>query len=121
MSARLWRLALPFYWALLAFSTHYPSVYIPTNITYRDKVVHCCAFGGLAFLYWQFAETRKRPLTSTFVWSAAVVLLAYAAIDEYTQQFFGRDTDILDFLADLIGVTSMLTVLEWRRRRPSRS
>lgn len=118
---RLARLALPVYWVVLAFATHYPRVSIPTNVSHRDKVIHLTAFGLLAYLSWKFAETRQRPLAPHFVWTAAAVLLAYAGLDEYTQQFVGRDTDPLDFLANTIGITVVLAVLEVLRRRATSS
>ncbi len=108
--------ALPAYCVLLFVATHYPRVRIPGEIPNSDKAVHFTVFGLLAFLYWHFAAAR-RLLGARFAWVSAGVLVAYAAVDEYLQQFFGRDTDIVDFAANTAGILAVLTALELRRRR----
>jgi VanZ family protein len=112
--------ALPAYWCLLFVATHYPRVRIPGEIPNSDKVVHFTVFGLLAFLYWRFAEARG-PLGSRFVWASAGVLVAYAALDEWLQQFFGRYTDIVDFAANTAGILAVLAALELRRRHGQRT
>lgn len=107
--------ALPAYWVLLFISTHYPRVSIPGEIPQSDKLVHFTAFGLLAFLYWRFARAL-RPPGARSVWVSGVVLIAYAALDEYLQQFFGRFTDLMDFLANTAGIVTVLAALEVRRR-----
>lgn len=116
---RLAENALPVYWVVLATATHYPTVRIPTTITHRDKVVHFVAFGLLAVLTWWFVRARW-TVGSRFVWWAAAGLVAYAAIDEYLQQFVGRHTDIWDFVANCAGITVALVVLEIQRLRSGR-
>jgi VanZ family protein len=107
------RIALPIYWVLLFVATHYPRVRIPGEIPQSDKVVHFAAFGVLAFLYWHFARARG----AAFVWTSAAILIAYAALDEYLQQFFDRHTDLMDFVANTLGVVAVLGALELHRRR----
>ncbi|HWO25725.1 MAG TPA: VanZ family protein [Kofleriaceae bacterium] len=109
------QIALPVYWLLLFVATHYPRVQIPGEIPHSDKLVHFMAFGVLALLYWQFARVR-RGVGPRLVWSSAAVLLAYAALDEYLQQFVGRFTDVLDFVADAAGIVAVLAILELHRR-----
>jgi VanZ family protein len=110
------RIALPVYWLALLAATHYPRVRIPGEIPSSDKMVHFAAFGILAFLFWRFMAARPRPLTAGSVWRAAAALTAYAALDEYTQQFVGRDTDLVDWFANMAGIACVLAVLEIRRR-----
>jgi len=110
-------IALPVYWLALAAATHYPRVRIPGEIPNSDKAVHFAAFGLLALLLWRFMAARARPLTAAAVWIAAAVLIAYAALDEYTQQFVGRYTDLADWIADVAGIAGVLAALEIRRRR----
>lgn len=107
--------ALPAYWIALFIATHYPRVTIPEQVPGNDKLVHFTAFGLLAFLRWRF-ELARRPITARFVWTSGVVLIAYAAVDEYLQQFVGRFTDPLDFLANAVGIVTVLTALELHRR-----
>jgi VanZ family protein len=110
------RIALPVYWIALFAATHYPRVPMPDEIPDSDKAIHFAAFGVLALLYWRFLAARGRPLTAASVWIAALVLVAYATLDEYTQQFVGRYTDLADWIANLAGVLGVLAVLEIRRR-----
>ena len=111
------RIALPVYWLVLALATHYPSVRVPGEVPKSDKIVHFVAFGLLAALFWQWMRARSRPLTASSVWIAALVLVSYATLDEYTQQFVGRDTDIWDWAANISGITCALVLGEIRRRR----
>ena len=108
-------IALPAYWVALFIATHYPRVKIPDQLPGKDKLVHFTAFGLLAFLRWRF-ELARRPISTRFAWITAVVLIAYAAFDEYVQQFVGRFTDPLDFLANASGIIVILAVLELHRR-----
>jgi len=110
------QIALPIYWVTLFALTHYPRVHIPGAFSYRDKVAHVTAFALLAALWWWFWQTR-RALGSRFVAVSAAVLIGYAALDEYLQQFVGRDTDLADWIADVAGIAVALAVLELRRRR----
>jgi VanZ family protein len=110
------RVALPVYWSALLLATHYPRVRIPGEIPSSDKLVHFLAFGILALLFWRFLTARARPPTAATVWIAAAVLVPYATLDEYTQQFVGRYTDLMDWIANVAGVVSTLAALELRRR-----
>jgi VanZ family protein len=113
-NARAWRFALPVCWLALAAVTHYPQVRIPGEDT--DKVVHFVAFALLAVLFWMFFAAGKRALAPWFVAAAAVVLVAYASIDEYTQRFVGRDSNWSDWVANLAGIGFALLGLELHRR-----
>jgi VanZ family protein len=118
MRGRRWFLiALPVYWCALAALTHYPRVRIPGEIPSSDKIVHFTAFGLLAFLFWQFRVARDTPLRAGFVWIAGCVLVAYATVDEFTQDLVGRYSDIVDWGANVAGILCTLAVLELRRRR----
>jgi VanZ family protein len=85
-----------------------------------DKLAHTVAFALLAFLFWRFWETFRRPLTPRAVWVMAAILTVYAGLDEYTQQFVGRGTDPVDWLCNVGGMGATLAVLEWRRRTTPR-
>lgn len=111
-------IALPVYWIALFTATHYPRVYVPDQLPQSDKLIHFTAFGILAWLFWRFMQAR-RPLGDRFVWASAALLIPYAGIDEYVQQFFGRFTDVADFGANTAGIVCVLLVLELVRRRRS--
>jgi VanZ family protein len=110
---RAFRIALPVYWLLLATATHYPQVQIPGEVPHSDKLLHFAAFGALAFLFSQVVRARVR--------TSGAILIAYAALDEWSQQFVGRSTELMDFIANVAGVVAVLAAVEvyrrWRARR----
>jgi len=112
-----YRRALPAYWLSLFCLTHLPKLEMPVRFRGGDKLAHVAAFGLLAFLFWRFAETLRRPLSARFAWIAGGCLAAYAAADEYLQQFVGRSADVVDWLCDLIAIGLVLAGLECCRRR----
>lgn len=111
------RVALPLYWIALFASTHYPTVQLPDQVPSNDKIIHFTAFGVLAALVWLFLRARARGATAKTAWLAALALVPYATLDEYTQQFVGRDTDIADWIANISGITCALVICELVRRR----
>ena len=117
--ARWYRRALPTYWVFLFCVTHFPKLSFgaraPKNI---DKAAHFIAFTLLAFVFWRFNQSFGRPLSARFVWFAAPILIAYAALDEYLQRFVRRSPNIIDWLWDSAGIVAVLIWLEIRRRRP---
>src|SRR5262245_50331038 len=114
---RRWYLRiLPAYWIFLFLATHLPGLKLG-GPEQSDKLTHFIAFAILAFLFWRACESASRSLGPRFVWTALPILIAYAGMDEYLQQFVGRGSDWQDFAANTVGIVAMLTVLEWRRRR----
>lgn len=114
---RTWyRRALPAYWIFLFCVTHFPELDLSGAPVPSDKFVHFVAFAILAFLYWRFVESFDRPLDGRFFWGALVILSAYAAIDEYLQEFVGRSADLGDWLANVTGIAAVLAILEALRR-----
>lgn len=109
---RRWYLqCLPAYWVFLFLATHFPKLELRGAPPSSDKVLHFVAFGGLAFLFWRFLEAQGTRMTPSAVAFSSVVLVIYAAIDEYLQQFVGRSTDLEDFLADVGGIAIVLAVM----------
>ena len=83
-----------------------------------DKVVHFAAFYGLTLL-----GAAAYPRARDIVW-LVVGLAAYGALIEVLQPLppFGRDRDVLDWVADIAGVVLALIpflVAHWRSRRAS--
>ncbi len=100
--------ALVVYWILLFIATHYPRVRIPGELPHSDKLVHFAAFGLLALVFWFAMRPR--------VWVAAAILIPYAGLDEWLQQYVGRFTDLMDFIANTAGIVAVLAALELHRR-----
>ncbi len=114
-----YRRILPAYWIFLLFGTHLPNLRLTIGPDAKGWSVHVGGFGLLAFLFWRFVETFRRPLSGRFVWIAGAGLVVYAGLDEYLQQFTQRSTNIADWLCNVVAIVAVLGVLEWQRRRRS--
>lgn len=114
---RHWYLRIfPAYWIFLALMTHLPRPRIPGAIPYQDKWLHLLAFGMLAFLGLRFRQSWKSPPSARLRWKAAVVLIAYASLDELTQQFVGRQTAWSDWIANAAGIVTVLVITYYLER-----
>jgi len=75
-----------------------------------DKLVHAIMMGGLAgavmFDYERDGVRRAQRLTPKVVRTVVLCMAFFCAIDEWAQgeMGLGRSTDILDLLADWVGV-----------------
>ncbi len=116
-TAAYWIAALALYWLVLFIGTHLPEQKVSGVAMSHDKLVHTVAYAVLTTLLciaWR--RTGGRPGLWGRLGIAAVVL-AYGAMDELTQPFFGRSCDLYDWLADGVGVMLALVVDAWRHRR----
>lgn len=116
-TAAYWLAGLACYWLALFASTHLRMPDIPGPIWDFDKVLHAGAYFVLATL----CLIAARRIGSTTSWrtqvTIAMILLAYGAIDEITQQYVGRQCSVYDWLADAAGVAIALGLDRWRHRR----
>ncbi|WP_428390137.1 VanZ family protein [Mucisphaera sp.] len=99
-----WLLAV--YWPSLFVATHWPGLTLPEGspVLQTDKLVHVVVFGVLAWL-----ALRSHLLTRWLgehggALATTAVVLVYAVVDEYTQQFVNRYTGVEDAVANAIGV-----------------
>jgi len=108
------------YWVFLFIIMHTPVVGTGRfHFNYADKVVH---FGLYAWLTWMGAWCLSHPtgrLDTRAVLFWAAIYVVYGALDEYLQQFVGRTTDVLDWLADTAGVASATAFLWVKNRKLS--
>lgn len=83
-----------------------------------DKIGHFLLYGGLAGLLdwaWRHRDTRL-PLLGR-VPTAAWVVLAFSALEEASQLFTAtRSPDVVDLLANLLGVSVMCACGRWVAR-----
>jgi VanZ family protein len=100
--------ALIVYWAILFTGTHVPKLpwerLTPKDGFFflSDKWQHYLGYTILAVLLAAWWSTRRRltVAAAALLWT---VIVAYGYFDEFTQPFFGRDYDLLDWRADAIG------------------
>ncbi len=88
---------------------------------FGDKVIHAAAYFVLAALGGWIALRRGRPLGWHWVLFWVAVYAAYAAADELLQDLVGRNSDLGDWLADVIGASAGLLLAAGlsRLRKPS--
>ncbi len=87
-----------------------------------DKMEHASAWMGLTLLALRATHGGRGPLRRGAAIAAAVLAVAYAFADEIHQSFVpGRDSSLLDVLADAVGTGCAVAVAAawsgWRRRR----
>ncbi|MDO8413499.1 MAG: VanZ family protein [Gallionellaceae bacterium] len=76
-----------------------------------DKIAHSATFGLIAVLLW-LAFLRGRP----FIVLALVAIIGTA--DEVHQYFLpGRSASVADFTTDMIAAVTIVSLLEYTRRR----
>ncbi len=105
------RVAWITYWVMLAGATHLPpSSPVPLPGAGYDRVVHTSCFLLLTLLtHWAIPVRTPRILLA---WG--VTLLAYAALDEWTQAWVGRTPDPLDWVCDAAGIIGGTAYAFWR-------
>jgi len=108
-AARSWRsavliAALAGYWLALFLSTHLPALPGPMKVSGLDKLAHCAAYAGLAFLFAAVWLGWKRHSWPVFA-AIASGLAIYGILDEISQVPVGRTADVYDWFADLLGIS----------------
>lgn len=100
---------LPFIiWVALVFAvSSIPHLAVPAlgMPHWSDKVAHFIEYAVLAFLFYR-GEGGERWRMGIPAWLLVIVAtLAIASVDEYHQRYIpGRDSNILDWTADAVGI-----------------
>ena len=113
------KLLLIFYLTGLFFMTHTDLTsgfshvnFIAQQFYLSDKAFHFFGYMGLMFLVLLTAteplektdpNLRAKTARRVVTWSTVVIL--YAIADELTQPMFGRSCDMIDFIADAMGIS----------------
>lgn len=101
MNARRW--LPPALWAaLILVLTSIPD--LPNargGIPHLDKAVHFLLYAGQGWLVTRALRTRR----SLALGAVLLAIAAFGALDEWHQQFFARDPDVLDWIADTLGAS----------------
>ena len=107
------------YWLVLYTLTSMPGYSLPQGIKISDKIEHLLAyalFGVLFNLYfWEkiTALAKKKYFTLTIILGGI-----YAALDEVHQLFIPmRSGEILDWLADMVGILIALILINYLLKR----
>jgi VanZ family protein len=99
-----------FYWPTLFVLAHIPIPQLVRTAEVSDKIIHFVAYLVLVFLLWfAISPGRKVNWRRAAVWWVLLVTVCYGVIDELLQGVVvGRSCDVMDFFADLAGVTTGL-------------
>ncbi len=101
------------YWPIIFILAHIPIPPLVRKAGVSDKIIHFVAYLVLVFLLW-FAISPDRKVTwrRATAWWIFLVTVCYGVIDELLQGVVvGRSCDVMDFFADLGGVTTGLILL----------
>lgn len=99
-------------WVALFGVMHTPRERLPeVHVSNLDKAAHITGYLLLGLL--GGAAARRNGVVIRGAWYARwfAIYAAYAAFDELTQPMFHRSADVLDWAADMIGVTVALGVV----------
>lgn len=88
----------------------------PVTIPHLDKLAHAVLFALITYLGARRIHMKTGSLAGTALSAWAAIYLIYAAIDELTQPFTGREADLLDWIFDAIGV-ALGTWAAWKYHR----
>ncbi len=104
---KLLYIPLAIYWIILLVLTTLPGRDLPkTGI--NDKIEHFTAYFFLGFLLslTLLFQNKYYKIKKYFAFFAGFIIALYAALDEIHQLFIpGRDCDIFDWTADMIGAS----------------
>lgn len=106
-------ISLLFYWPTLFVLAHIPVPPVVRKAGMSDKCLHFMAYLVLVFLLWcAISPDRKVNWRKPAAWWVLLVTACYGVIDELLQSVVvGRSCDVMDFFADLGGVTTGLILL----------
>jgi VanZ family protein len=110
---RLWPWLPALAWAALIFSlSAQPKLVIDLELG-SDKVAHFLAYAVLGALLAHAVTRTGWPLALAYALG-----IAYGASDEIHQYFVpGRSSDVVDWVADALGVLAAVALYQWMRRR----
>jgi len=119
MQLRHLSLLLALAWmALLFYLSHQPALHTPMLFSAQDKVLHAGVYALLGLL---LLTAQPRPAQG-YSWKqvSISVLIAslYGLSDEIHQHFVpGRNSDVLDWIADSVGALIAVSLLAWLSRK----
>ena len=115
------------WWVAAAIATHVPIKSLPASAP-GPSILHVIGYAVTTSLFLITLIAHGIPAPRRWI-VAVLVIAAYAAVDESTQPWVGRDGSVDDWYADLIGMAFALAMIEvpaalvrFRQRtvRPSR-
>ncbi len=102
------------YLTALFISTHIPVPDWARQMEMSDKIMHFAGYMVLSLLFWLSISYEAKALWTRFrPWLLSVILILYGIVDEISQPFMNRSTDIGDFAANLVGIASGMLLVSF--------
>ena len=102
-------------------ATHIPREAMPKVLQQDllDKIEHVAAYGVISFLFVRSLRKRAFPSLAALL----LVLAVIGALDELTQPLVNRCASVVDYAADVIGISlgCVVSLLWGARKRHTRS
>ena len=90
--------------ALIYYLSDQPGIVVTPLLPYEDKLLHLIAYGVLGFLAMGACRTGGCRHRAAHYWLVVTLVGVYGVLDEVHQYFVpGRNSDVLDVLADVCG------------------
>lgn len=98
--------------ALLFLLSHQPALPTPQLFAHQDKLFHAVAYGVLGALLLAAQRAPASGYRRQQVLLGTAIASLYGISDEFHQYFIpGRQTDVLDWLADTLGALTAASLL----------
>ncbi len=111
---------LVIYWIALVVFAHIPIPQLVYQARVSDKWLHFLAYLNLVFLTWfSIRPDEKVRWHNQAAWLVLMAVVVYGGIDELTQPYFGRNRDLMDFIANAGGVVTGLAFFTFMAFWPS--
>ncbi len=102
------------YWPTIFILAHIPIPQLVYKAQVSDKGLHFLVYLILTFLLWfTISPSRKVNWRKAAVWWVLLVVVWYGVADEVLQGYVGRNCDIRDFSADLVGTLAGLILFSF--------
>jgi VanZ family protein len=103
---------------LISLQSHITADNMGSSLGSSDKFTHFLVFGLLTWLITRAVFKGENTfLQQNYFWIVLIILGMFAVVDEMHQYFTpGRDSEILDWLADMSGAVIFLFIYKWRYR-----
>jgi hypothetical protein len=108
---KFFTIMLIFYWAGIFIATHIPVPGWTRQMGTSDKTMHFFAYMILAILLWLGRSFDKKANWKELrPWLLSAIVVVYGLLDELSQQFMNRSTDMSDFAANMLGLAVAMTI-----------
>jgi hypothetical protein len=108
---KFFTIILIFYWTGIFIATHISVPGWTRQMGTSDKTMHFSAYMILAILLWLSRSfTKKANWKELRPWLLSTIVVLYGLVDELSQQFMNRSTDISDFAANMLGLAIAMAI-----------